>query len=880
MRMPSFLTRSLRNKLTLAILLTSVVAIALLTVFLHQRFSAIGKETIDTWTEAEADNAASLVEVYFNRFAIQCEGLNKFLQTQKDAPDRQKIAAIQDYLRSLSDQKGVTNAWVSFERGRYLSAAATPEGKKTTFDQFHSKDAIKFQQSQLSVGPTDEWFNGPFQSGKPALVEPYRWTYEPGDPERLITSLGMPIVIDGVTVGVMGVDMELAALWESVLAPIQPVEGSYVVLVSHKGLRAGHPKPEQLTKIIGDDMSSEAQKELHDSILAGKTHKVVKAAKATGKISLLAYNPVHIADSDKPWSLAVVMPLSELQKPMEEIFYFSLFLVVVIVLVLSLATHILVGRLLAPVVRTDVLLRDIAEGEGDLTQRLEVLTTDEVGRLSTSFNTLMEKLQHIIRNVRLNARNVNEGSQGLKVYSGIIDQDAQAMDKASRQAYEQGNQAKNSVDSVAAAVEEVSNSATAVAGASELISSNLSTVAAAVEQVSANMGTVATSSEHMNVGMNTVAAAIEQMSASLNEVAGNSAQASKVASQAQDRAQFASTTIDALGQSALQIGKVVEIIRGIASQTNLLALNATIEAASAGEAGKGFAVVANEVKELAKQTASATEEIRQQVEAIQGNTTRSVGAIEEIVKVIGTVNTLSASIAAAVEEQTATTNEISRNVVGVAQNVKEVGSNVQQAAIGANEVSRSVQQAVTGVNEIVRNMGSLAAGTKEITLHASQAAQAMSKVASDVALVQKASGTVITTAYKNSLRAEQMTAMSHSLDTMVSQFKVGAEYFNLPALMKGHYDLLVDMLAYGKNTSQPIPAIPESSAMPLGQWLQGDGMRRFGKHPVFADVQANHERFMQQVRKITASTGTAHNAQDLQGLVGQIEAGMRKLYEA
>ena len=233
-----------------------------------------------------------------------------------------------------------------------------------------------------------------------------------------------------------------------------------------------------------------------------------------------------------------------------------------------------------------------------------------------------------------------------------------------------------------------------------------------------------------------------------------------------------STEISSFSISLGNVDKVAEEIGSIARQTNLLALNAAIEAARAGEAGKGFAVVAGEVKELAKQTALATEEIRSQVASIQQNTGRSVEAISLIVSVIDEVNTLSSSIAAAVEEQTATTNEISRNVVGVASNAKDVGANVQQVALGANEVSRSVQEAVQGVTEITRSIGGLAEGTGEITNHAAQAAQSMQGVAKSVVEVRKAYQAVSGATQESLGASEKLSTLSQGLQGQVGQFKV------------------------------------------------------------------------------------------------------------
>lgn len=241
----------------------------------------------------------------------------------------------------------------------------------------------------------------------------------------------------------------------------------------------------------------------------------------------------------------------------------------------------------------------------------------------------------------------------------------------------------NSAQNLSATAEQLTN------GANE--ATNLSTsVSAAAEEMSSNMNSVSASTEQMSANVRSVAAAIEEMTASIAEVAQNAERAAGVAQEAAQLTESSSAKIGQLGTAATEIGKVIEVIQDIAEQTNLLALNATIEAARAGEAGKGFAVVATEVKELAKQTATATDDIRSRIEAIQAATTEAIGAIGNIEQVIRNVNDVSRTIASAVEEQRITTTEISRNVAETTQAVDTVSKSITESATASREITQNM----------------------------------------------------------------------------------------------------------------------------------------------------------------------------------------------
>jgi len=261
-----------------------------------------------------------------------------------------------------------------------------------------------------------------------------------------------------------------------------------------------------------------------------------------------------------------------------------------------------------------------------------------------------------------------------------------------------------------ALLKQVTESATVLASAAHELTSVSQQMAANAEETAAQANVASAAAEQVSHNVATVATGAEEMGASIKEIAKSANEAARVATSAVKVAERTNATVAKLGESSAEIGNVVKVITSIAQQTNLLALNATIEAARAGEAGKGFAVVANEVKELAKQTAKATEDISRKIEAIQGDTKGAVEAIAQIGKIINQINDIQNTIASAVEEQTATTGEISRNVAEAAQGSSEIAQNitgVAQAARSTTEGASNTKSSADEMSKIARNLQKL-----------------------------------------------------------------------------------------------------------------------------------------------------------------------------
>ncbi|WDP92168.1 MAG: HAMP domain-containing protein [Desulfobacter sp.] len=496
-------------------------------------------------------------------------------------------------------------------------------------------------------GTTTGYYTYPRATGKELVTEPT--TYEIGGKPVTVVSACAPVMVNGKFLGLVGADFSMEKMQE-LISEIKAYETGYGALITDTGKFAAHPNKDVTGKNIKDYLSPATV----SALSRGEEITETFTSKVSHQKLQTIFLPIELGRTGKSWHMSVGVPIDEVMAQARSLRNISIIIGLITMVVLFGAIYYIAGAVIVrPVNQVVDGLNDIAQGEGDTTKRLEAQSKDEIGDLARAFNLFMDKLQSLLTTISGNAQDVDQSSNDL---AGLA----------------QG---------LASGAGDTSEKSQSVAAATEQMNTNITSVAAAMEEASANI--------------TMVASATEEMTSTINEIAGNSERARSIAGDAVSKTQTASSRMTELGQAAQEIGKVTDTINDISEQTNLLALNATIEAARAGEAGKGFAVVASEIKDLARQTAEATNDIKAKIDGIQTSAKGSVSEITEVARVIEDVNDIVTTIASAVEEQSIATQEISGNIGNASTGVAEVGENMAQISSASTEIAADIAQVNT-----------------------------------------------------------------------------------------------------------------------------------------------------------------------------------------
>lgn len=377
-----------------------------------------------------------------------------------------------------------------------------------------------------------------------------------------------------------------------------------------------------------------------------------------------AYAPILTKDGRQEGIVGIDLSLSAGQKTMRTILAWAIGISLSLTFLIILFTFHIGRRLAVPIESACEELNRISKGDLSIEISEEFLKNgDEIGNVFRAMRTMNNSLRHLL--------------------NGIL----------------------NSVQTLVSSATKLSATSNQIASNTQEMSSQTATAAIATEQANINIQTISSSAKEISNSANSVVSTIGETNASLDEVAGICRKEVQIVAKVNNHVHTGKEIMDQLGLAAKSIGKVIEVINDIADQINLLALNATIEAASAGDAGKSFAVVANEIKELARQTAQATQEIEKQIEEMQNNSDSAVKAMDLIAKIIEDVNSTSQAIMNAIEKQRLTANAITKNVGIVSEGIKEVAQNVVESAKGISEVATTINRVNNAVKDTSLGIG-------------------------------------------------------------------------------------------------------------------------------------------------------------------------------
>jgi methyl-accepting chemotaxis protein len=489
-------------------------------------------------------------------------------------------------------------------------------------------------------------------SGRTVMLEPY--SYDIDGVPTLITTVSAPILVDGKVVGVAGVDITLTDLQQS-LADITFFETGHAALISNGGLVVAHPD----SAALAGSASAIGLSEDELAAVAAGAASLRDDAAIRGDAALQVIEPVEAPGA--PWALVMTAPLAEVHAAVTNLTGYVAGVAVICVLAAAGVAWWLGHGLSVPIQRINRAMTALAEGRSE-TEIPYLQRRDEIGAMARAVG--------VFRDNALEMARLREEQEQAK-------RDAEARRREEMEAL--AAQFESSVGAIVTVLREAS-------GGMERSAAAMAETAGRTDRQA--MGASA-AAEQASVNVQTVAAAAEELSGSIAEISRRVGEAAQIARAAVGEAERTNACINSLSTAAAEIGDVIRLISDIAGQTNLLALNATIEAARAGEAGKGFAVVATEVKALAGETARATDTIAAQVKAIQEFTSQAVQAIANVGETIAKIDEVSVGIASAMEEQGASTVEISRNVQEAAAGTREVSAAIVAVTQAANETGAS-----------------------------------------------------------------------------------------------------------------------------------------------------------------------------------------------
>ncbi len=580
-----------------------------------------------------------------------------------------------------------------------------------------------------------------------------------------------------------------------------------------------------------------------------------------GESDLLGFEKEGWKAGEIHGAFEIISPLKDMRKDLAGARFHNILIALGIFIVSGLIFYYVLNRFVTRPIKKMV---DFSKklGKGDFRSSIGVENKDEIGEMATHFNGSVVNLRKTMKKIADTSHTLLFFSEELSEISGRMSDSSDRMREES--------------EMVASAVEEVSSSTNTVASASEQSSRNISNIAAMTEEMSATVRNVAEfagkTTEKVNRmsdygremvdSIEGVAAAIEEMNASMNEVSRNTSQASKISRDAIKRSEMITARMDALEDASRKIGKFVDVIKHIASQTNMLALNATIEAAGAGEAGKGFSVVASEVKELARQSADASDEVAGQVEDVQNSIREAMNAVKSVNEVIDEISGISEIIASAMEEQAAATGEIAKTIASNATMARDVSTFAGETSDLISDMSRSADQTADTAEETSKNVNEMSGAIGDIARSINEAARGVDEISKNIQNIRMVANDVSVGASVTSQSSRDIEKSSSKLSRIVASFDIGKEKFDIGKVKSSHllWRSKLEGVLRGARTLRPEEVVSDHECE-FGKWLDSPEGQIYKESPHYREIVKYHKEVHDHARNLVELHGNGKTAE-------------------
>ncbi|MDR2942104.1 MAG: methyl-accepting chemotaxis protein [Treponema sp.] len=694
-------------KLTAIMTAFGLFAIASISITLLIRSKISITDLSERYVVTMADDSVADINNFINSFMDKVETAAHVMEQYRHIRIDNRRDVLNVIVEGLTQlNPGITGAWCVWEPDvlegfdhQYIGTkGAGPDGR---FAPYYYWDNGKVEITVIN-NFQDPAYLLPKNSGLPVILDPYE--FEVGGKMVLITSIAIPIRTNGKIMGVMGFDLPLTNI-QKISQTKKPFPGALTAVFSNNGTITAHFDESRIGKNIINterDMAGQYIDDIVKAVKEGRLYSFSNYIKElNGKMRIFIV-PIVIGSTKTPWSYAIAVMENTIIEPVYEMLTITIVIsAIVLVLVISAALF-LSSSISKPIVKVAETLKDISEGEGDLTRNITVDSKDEIGNLALYFNKTLEKIKNLIMLIK------NEAA-GL---------------------HDIGNDLASNMTETASAVNEITANIQSIK--SRVINQSASVIEtnATMEQVVANINKLNSHVENQSDNITKASSAIEQMVANINSVTttliknANNVKTLKAASEiGRNGLQSVASDIEEIARESEGLMEINLVMENIASQTNLLSMNAAIEAAHAGEAGKGFAVVADEIRKLAessgdqsKTIGNVLKKIKESIDKIIKSTENVISKFEAIDISVKTVVDQEDNIRNAMEEQGEGTKQILEGVSNVNEITSQVKSGSSEMLEGAKEVIRESNNLEKVSQEITSGMNEMASGAEQINI--------------------------------------------------------------------------------------------------------------------------------------------------------------------